>query len=236
MRHKREKWLREREQRMRRKRAVSLKFACHFVYLMTHIHDRRASEFWPSLQAPLQSLTAGDGERICRRKSLATPGGSDYLLALAINRPRPSDDFQVAIGRRLRLPLADNSRPCPACDLPVDKFGDHHLICAKSATSGAVSRNTRHNNVRDHINNPVAKVSQLPARIEPEGFVPDTHGRANHDRPADVYVDTALACSTPGADKTALAVDVTVVAADTAPLASAGRSAATRAKDKKRRV
>ena len=64
--------------------------------------------------------------------------------------------------------------------------------------------------------------------------MPDTHGPPNHDRPADVYVDTALACSTPDADKTALTIDVTVVAADSAPLASAGRSAATRAEDKKR--
>ena len=118
---------------------------------------------------------------------------------------------------------------------PRDIFGDHHLVCSKSATSGAVSRNARHNNVRDHINYPIAKVSQLPARTEPEGLDPDTHGRTNFDRPADVYIDTALACSTPGADMTALAIDVTVVTADTAPLASAGRSAATRAEDKKRR-
>ena len=169
---------------------------------------------------------------MCRRNSLATPGGSDYLLALAVNRPMPSDDFQVAIGRRLRLPLFDDSLSCPACNLPACRYGEHHLVCAKSASSGAVSRNTRHNDVRDHVNDPAAKEAQLPSRIEPEGLVPDTHGRPNHDRPADVYVDTALACSTPGADKTALAIDVTVVAADSAPLASAARSAATRAEKK----
>ena len=203
--------------------------------LITHIHDRRASNFWPSLHAPLQALTDVEGERICRRKSLATPGGSDYLLALAINHPMPSDDFQVAIARRLRLPLVDDSLPCPACDLAVDRFGDHHLVCTKSAHGGAVSRNARHNSVRDNLHNPVVKDAQLPARIEPEGLIPDTHGRTNHDRPADVFVDTALACTTPGADKTSLAIDVTVVTADAAPLASAGRSAATRAEDKKRR-
>ena len=79
----------------------------------------------------------------------------------------PSDDFQVAIGRRLRLPIVDDSLPCPACNLPADKYGDHHLVCAKSASSGAVSRNARHNNVRDHLNDPVAKRAQLPSRIEP---------------------------------------------------------------------
>ena len=202
---------------------------------MTHVHDRRASDFWPSASATLHSLTDFHSERICRRTSLATPGASDFLLALAINRPMASDDYQVTIGRRLRLPLVDDSMPCPACNQPADKYGDHFLVCTMSAHSGAVSRNTRHNQVRDHVHDPVAKNAQLPARIEPEGLVPDTHGRANHDRPADVYVDSALACSTLGADKTALAIDVTVVSADTTPLASAVRSAATRAEDKKRR-
>ena len=110
----------------------------------------------------------------------------------------PSDDYQAAIGRRLRLPLADDSRACPACDLPVDKFGDHHLICAKSATSGAVSRNMRHNNVRDHVHNPVVKNAQLSARIEPEGLVPDTHSRANHDRPTDVFSTPRSRAAHPG--------------------------------------
>ena len=146
-----------------------------------------------------------------------------------------NENFQVTIARRLRLPFVDDSLPCPECGLPVDRFGDHPLVCSTSSHTGAVSRNTRHNDVRDHVHDPIAKDAQLPARLEPEGLVPDTHGRANHDRPADVLVDSALTCSTPGADKSALAVDVTVMAADTAPLAAAGRSAATRAEDRKRR-
>ena len=108
----------------------------------------------------------------------------------------PSDDFQVTIDRRLRLPLVDKSLPCPACNRTTDCYGDHPLSdCAQSASSGAVSRNTRHNDVRDHLDNPVASDSQLHSRKEPDGLVPDTHGQANHDRPADVFVDTPLACS-----------------------------------------
>lgn len=67
--------------------------------LMTRTHDLRTSEFWPSLHSPLQSLPSVDGEQIFRRKSLATPEGSHYLLALAFNQSMLNDDFQVAIGR-----------------------------------------------------------------------------------------------------------------------------------------
>lgn len=62
----------------------------------------------------------------------------------------------------------------------------------------------------------------------------DIHGPPNRDCPADVFLETPLACSLADADKTALSIDVTVVKADSAPLTSAVRSAATRAKDRKR--
>lgn len=60
---------------------------------MTYIDEICSSEFWPSLEAPFQSLIAAYNDKICWQKSLATLGGSDYLLALAINRPMPSDHF-----------------------------------------------------------------------------------------------------------------------------------------------
>lgn len=115
----------------------------------------------------------------------------------------------------------------------MDKFCDYRLVCTMTAHSGAASRTTRHNIVRDHIYDTVAKDAHLPARTDPNGLVSDTHGRSNHDSPSDVLVDSALVCHTPGADKTAFCIDITVVTTDTATVASAGLSAATRAEDKK---
>lgn len=61
--------------------------------LMAHIHERRTSKLWPSLHSPPQYLTSVKEDNICCRKSLATSGGSDHLLALATGKPVPKDEF-----------------------------------------------------------------------------------------------------------------------------------------------
>ena len=161
-----------------------------------------------------------------------------------LNLVRPLDDAQIALPlHRACLsvvlfnyifrttPPAQTLAPALLLDAQQTRWLDKLLPALPPLSSAAVAQ------------------SRLPLRAQGLGLTApsdavrpaflasrlDTAASVARLRPSATAADTALACSTPGADKTALAVDVTVVAADTAPLASAGRSAATRAEDKKRR-
>lgn len=204
--------------------------------MINQLHDCRAADLWLFPHAPLQSVSEDESERFCRRTSLAASGGSDFFLALAINHPCRATATSSPLAAASASQSSTTLLPNPACKLHTDKYGKYPLSdCATSANSRVVSRHTRPNDDRDYINHPVAANAQLSLRIEPKGLFPDTHGQANCNRPASVFVETPLACRKTGADKTSIAIDVTVVKADTVPLAVAGRSTATRAEGKQRR-
>jgi len=84
------------------------------------------------------------------------------------------------------MPPAAVMPPCPECNAPADRFGDHFVTCRKLGMAG------RHNAVRDvvhafcekhHI--PVAKEVVVPARVQPH-CPPNL--RDTSRRPADILL------------------------------------------------
>ena len=89
---------------------------------------------------------------------------------------------------RLGAPVYPSSGPCPACQKPSDRLGDHALACG---TAG--ERIARHDHLRDALFQ-VAVSANLAPRKEENDLLPGTNAR-----PGDVYIpkwtggkDTAL--------------------------------------------
>ena len=59
-------------------------------------------------------------------------GAGVWLTAPPVDDDREIDAalFQVAVKRRLRMPLFSEDRFCPCCGQVLDRFGDHALVCA----------------------------------------------------------------------------------------------------------
>ena len=88
----------------------------------------------------------------------------------------------------LGAPVYPSSGPCPACQKPSDRHGDHALACG---TAG--ERIARHNHIRAALFQ-VAASANLAPRKEENDLIPGTNAR-----PGDVYIpkwtggkDTAL--------------------------------------------
>lgn len=93
-----------------------------------------------------------------------------------------------------------------------DVYGDHEIETFVCGTRfGNVSRYERHNDVRDCLQYDVDTPTHLPPSLEPPALFPETSGLPNHDRSADVYIASVYISSITGAEKTALAVYITVV-------------------------
>jgi hypothetical protein len=96
---------------------------------------------------------------------------------------------------------------CAACDAPMDSRGDHAL---SFCSSGPASRGHRHGSLM-HALSGALRDANLRSEHEKCGLFPDTHGRPNHDRPADLYVASPDACEGAGTDWVVAAFDVTVL-------------------------
>ena len=126
-----------------------------------------------------------------RLASLSLAHAGDWLNAL----PSPvlglhvrPQEFRYSILYRLGAPIYSTSGPCPACQRPSDRFGDHALACGSDG-----ERIARHNNLRDALYS-VASSANLAPRKEEQALLPGTNSK-----PADVLIphwsggrDTAL--------------------------------------------
>ena len=96
--------------------------------------------------------------------------------------------FQVALKRRLRVPVYANTGYCPSCGDCLDRFGDHALVCPCKG-----DRTVRHNVIRNRTyteaeaagkNPDREKAGLLPGRPASDGVKVQEGGR----RPADVWL------------------------------------------------
>lgn len=75
------------------------------------------------------------------------------------------------------MPFRAEKTPCPGCGALADTFGDHDVeTCPSGARFGDVSRNERHNDVRDVTHNKVVAPAQLPSATEVPSVLPDNGG------------------------------------------------------------
>jgi hypothetical protein len=89
----------------------------------------------------------------------------------------------------------------------MDSRGDHAL---SFCSSGPVSRGHSHGSLMPALSG-APRDANLRSEREECGLFPDTQGRSNHDRPADLYVASPDASEGAGTDWVAAAFDVTVV-------------------------
>ena len=121
----------------------------------------------------------------------AVPGAGAWLTASAAQDDRQLDEalYRISIQRRLRVPIFNGGEACPLCGAPMDRFGDHALVCACGG-----DRVVRHNAVRDQV---FSELRMGGGRIEREkpGLLPGRPGGdgiptpAQARRPADVWVE-----------------------------------------------
>ena len=131
-----------------------------------------------------------------RMASLSLPHAGDWLnvipspvLGLHV-RPQ---EFRYSVLYRLGSPIYPTSGPCPACQKPSDRFGDHAIICANDG-----ERIARHNQLRDAVFQAAVSANLAP-RKEEQALLP-----GNNAKPADVLIpnwsggrDTALDVTVP---------------------------------------
>ena len=100
--------------------------------------------------------------------------------------------FQVALKRRLRVPVFAADGFCPCCGQLSDKWGDHALVCACAG-----DRTIRHNAIRDVVFEEAAggglrpereKAGLLPERPVTAGLRADSATNTGGRRPADVWL------------------------------------------------
>ena len=74
------------------------------------------------------------------------PGAGVWLTAPPTEDDREIDAplFQVALRRRLRMPVFDRDTFCPCCGMVLDRWGDHALVCQCGG-----DRTVRHNALRN---------------------------------------------------------------------------------------
>ena len=89
---------------------------------------------------------------------------------------RPQE-FVAAVKLRLGIPLYEVAGPCPACQRPGDRLGDHSLCCGSQG-----ERISRHNALRDALYAAAVKAALGPTR-EGRFLLP-----GGDRRPADVFI------------------------------------------------
>jgi hypothetical protein len=137
----------------------------------------------------------------------------DETRRIAItSQPMNTGVFTLAIARRLGVSVFLPQEICAAYDAPMNSRGDHAL---SFCSSGPVSRGHRHGSLMLALSGS-PRDTNLRSEREKCGLFPDTQGRSNHDRPADLYVASPDACEGAGTDWVAAAFDVTVVSCFTA--------------------
>ena len=123
----------------------------------------------------------------------SVPGAGAWLTAPPANDGREMDPplFRVALRRRLRAPVYDTDGHCPSCGQPLDRWGDHALVCACSG-----DRTIRHNAVRN-----IVFAESMAGGLRPEkekgGLLPDRPGTDGLPsglgrRPADLWLPRGM--------------------------------------------
>ena len=122
------------------------------------------------------------------------PGAGVWLTANPVEDGREIEAslFQVALKRRLRVPVFAADGFCPCCGQLSDKWGDHTLVCACAG-----DRTIRHNAVRDVVFEEAVggglrpereKAGLLPERPVTDGFRADAKTSTGGRRPADIWL------------------------------------------------
>ena len=127
-----------------------------------------------------QVLADGDKREVARLACLTMPHSGDWLNCppvVALGLRIPATEFILAVKYRLGMPVFGSNGPCPACNHPSDKFGDHALNCGYSG-----ERITRHNLLRDAIFDVASSAALSPVK-EGRFLLPGADRR-----PADVFI------------------------------------------------
>jgi hypothetical protein len=138
--------------------------------------------------------------------AITSSGASAFFDASARYHPMNRGVFTL-IGGRLGVSVFPPQAICAACDAPMDFRGDHAL---SFGSSKPVSRGQRHGSLM-HALSGALRDAKLRREREKCGLFPDTQGRRNHDRPADLYIASPDACEDTGTDWMGAAFDFTVV-------------------------
>ena len=120
----------------------------------------------------------------------AIPGAGAWLTAPAVRDDREIDEplYRICVQRRLRVPMFSGDEACTLCGSPMDRFGDHALVCLCGG-----DRTVRHNAVRDQVYDELhkggvaaerEKAGLLPGRPQGDGLLSSAQAR----RPADIWV------------------------------------------------
>ena len=139
-----------------------------------------------------QLLQEQSGDRsFCAHVALCgLPGAGAWLTAPPVQDDREIDSplFQVAVKRRLRVPVFGEEDACPRCGDVLDVWGDHCMVCSCGG-----NRTIRHNVVRNICYEEARDASLRPER-EKANLLPDRPvedglpSRAGSRRPADVWI------------------------------------------------
>ena len=91
----------------------------------------------------------------------SVPGAGAWLTAPPATDGRALDApvFRVALQRRLRVPVFERDGACPCCDDPLDRRGDHCLVCSCHG-----DRTVRHNSVRNVVFEEASEAALRPER------------------------------------------------------------------------
>ena len=120
----------------------------------------------------------------------ALPGAGVWLTAPPTQDGREIDAalFQVALKRRLRVPIFSSDAACPCCGDCLDRSGDHALVCQCNG-----DRTIRHNAVRNSFFDDAREAGLRPEREKAGLLPPRPHedglrANAGSRRPADVWL------------------------------------------------
>ena len=135
-----------------------------------------------SNQNRLKNQVQADGQQreVARLACLTMPHSGDWLNCppvVALGLRIPATEFILAVKYRLGMPVFGSDGPCPACNRPSDKYGDHALNCGYSG-----ERITRHNLLRDAIFDVASSAALSPVK-DGRFLLPGADRR-----PADVFI------------------------------------------------
>ena len=140
----------------------------------------------------LQDSQQHDAFFLAHLALIGLPGAGVWLTAPPVADDREIDTplFQVALRRRLRMPVFDGDAFCPSCGLVLDRWGDHALCCQCGG-----HRTVRHNALRNICCEEAAFGGLRPER-EKAGLLPERPVRDNIPgvtlrsgrRPADMWL------------------------------------------------
>ena len=135
-----------------------------------------------SNQSRLKNQVVADGleREVARLACLTMPHSGDWLNCpplVSLGLRIPATEFILAVKYRLGMPVFGSEGPCPACNRPSDKFGDHALNCGYSG-----ERISRHNLLRDAIFDIASSAALSPVK-EGRFLLPGADRR-----PADIFI------------------------------------------------